>query len=370
MPSLLRFLHEFLRPDARAVVRMESTYLRGAERVPASIWSPARRRQRLPGWVVLHGLTFTGREHPSLIRFVRALAAAGNVVLVPDIPEWRALRVAPAVTLDTIRAAVRALHDREDVQADHTALFGVSFGATQSLIAACDPAVQPLLRGIACWGGYCDVHRLFRFGMTGEHELDGVEYHSPLDPYGIYVMGGNYLTHIPGYEDYGPLARTLHRLATEAGRQGVFAGDAHFDALKLELRSQLPAAQQELFDLLAPPAATPQPQLDLVRAMSQQLADAALRVDPLMDPAPFLPQLRVPTLFTHGRDDQLIPFSETIRLSRAVSPTVVRGVTITQLYAHSRGTRRFAAPHRLAVETARFVGVLRQLLALPFSGRQ
>ena len=58
--------------------------------------------------------------------------------MVPDIPEWRDLRVEPAVTHETIRTAVRELHDRDDTDPDRIGLFGFSFGATQALIAAAD----------------------------------------------------------------------------------------------------------------------------------------------------------------------------------------------------------------------------------------
>src|SRR5690554_4370027 len=107
MLPTVKFLRQYLRGGAALEV-VETTYERGSEALPATVYRPAARG-RLPGWVVLHGLTYTGRHHASLVKFAGAVAAAGNIVLVPEIPEWRALRVAPAVTVDTIRAAVQAL---------------------------------------------------------------------------------------------------------------------------------------------------------------------------------------------------------------------------------------------------------------------
>lgn len=363
MPSFLRFVREYYRPASHRVHTHETTYLRGEERLPATVYAPPHGHRRIPGWVVLHGLTYTGRAHPALVRFVRAVAAAGNVVLVPDIPEWRALRVAPAITRSTIRDAVRALHERSDVDSGHTGLFGFSFGATQAIIAACDTDVESRLRGIAAWGGYCDVHRLFRFGMTGEHELDGVEYRTPPDPYGCWIMAGNYLAHMPGYEHYAELAAALHRLALEAGKLQVMANDPVHDIAKRKLRAELPPSQHELFDMLAPLSGAPGPDFDVVRPMSQLLADTALRIDPLFDPTPFLSRLRVPTLFAHGREDILIPFTETIRLTRGVDPAAIRGVTITGLYAHSGGTK-MRSPFVAAREAARFASLLKRVLGL------
>jgi hypothetical protein len=131
------------------------------------------RAGRFPGWVMLHGLTVMGRDHPSQVKLARALASASNVVLIPDIPEWRTLRVAPAVTLATNRAAAVTLREHKVVHPERLGLSAFSFGATQALIAAGQPAIQSILKAVVAWGGFSDLHRLFRFGMIGEHDLDG-----------------------------------------------------------------------------------------------------------------------------------------------------------------------------------------------------
>src|SRR3954469_17881219 len=253
MPSLTGFARAYSAPGNAPVTLEETTYRRGSESLPARIYRPARVTSKpLPGWVVLHGLTRSGREHPSLHRFASAVAASGSLVLVPDIPEWRDLRVAPAITVNTIRAAVRALQERPDVVHEHAGLLGFSFGATQALIAATDPEIAKLLQGIAAWGGYCDLPSLFQFGMTGVHELDGVTHHIAPDPYGSWVMSGNYLTAVPGHEGDKAVADAVHALAIEAGERGIYAWDAALDASKLKARENLTPAQRETFDIIAP----------------------------------------------------------------------------------------------------------------------
>jgi dienelactone hydrolase len=364
MPSTIRFLKQYLKPVDDAVVEAESFYLRGSEQLPATVYRPASGPRDLPGWVVLHGLTRPGRAHPSLKRFARAVASAGNVVLVPEIPEWRDLHVAPDITIDTIRQAVRALQQRDDVKHEHVGLFGFSFGATQALVAAADEETAALLSGVACWGGYYDLLRLFRFGLTGLHEIDGTSYHTEPDPYGTWIMAGNYLPRVPGYENTAVVARALHDLALEAGERGVYAWDPMFDASKLRLRATLPAEHHELFDLLAPQTTEPRTENGLVLQLAEELADTALSIDPLLDPQPFLGDVRVPILFAHGRDDRLIPFTETIRLGRAVPAERIRSLTITALFQHSGGTQRGLGTIGVAREGARFAMLLRRVLAL------
>ena len=72
------------------VVEEETTLDRNGSRIPATIVKPAGMNSPLPGWVILHGITRTGRAHPQLVRFTRTVAATGMVVIIPEVPEWRA----------------------------------------------------------------------------------------------------------------------------------------------------------------------------------------------------------------------------------------------------------------------------------------
>ena len=363
MASLIRFIRAYTSPEGAHVVAQPTTYRRGAEELPGLVYRPVSHRGPLPGWVVLHGLTRTGSAHPGLQRFAKAVAASGNLVFIPDIPEWRELRVAPAVTIDTIRAAVRALQQRDDVRHEHAGLLGFSFGATQALVAATDPGIAGMLHGIASWGGYCDLQSSFEFAMTGNHQLDGRHYHIAPDPYGTWVMAGNYLTRVPGHEGDGAIEKALHALAIEAGERGIYAWDPVFDASKLRARAHLRPAQRETFDALAPLTSTPREPRETDLQLAAQLAAAAILADPLLDPAPYLGALRLPTLIAHGRDDRLIPFTQSILLSRRLPADVVKQCTITGLFAHSGGTIAGLGAGTRAVETVRFLRLLRALLS-------
>lgn len=336
--------------------------MRGGETLPARVYRPSAHRGRLPGWLVLHGLTRTGTNHPGLHRFTTALAASGSLVFVPEIPEWRDLRVAPALTIETIRSAVRALQKRDDVVHERVGLLGFSFGATQALIAATDPEIAAMLHGMAAWGGYADVGALFEFGMTGTHQLDGITYRIQPDPYGSWIMAGNYLTSVPGHEGDGEVAHEVQALAIAAGDTGFYAWDPVFDAQKHEARQRLRPAQRELFDMIAPlttDTADPSPRkLELGRA----LAAAAVRVDPLLDPQPFLSRTTVPVLLAHGRDDRVIPFTQSILLQRSIPSAVLRRCTVTGLFAHSGGTIQGMPARTRAAEALRFAALLRALI--------
>lgn len=363
MLRTLRFLWQHQRQSETAVSTEESTYRRGEEELPARIYRPARARGSLPGWVLLHGLTYTGREHPTLTRFARSVAASGALVLVPDVPEWRALQMAPAVSVDTIKAAVLSLDARDDVIPGRTGLVGFSFGATQALIASTDPALAGHLSALAAWGGYYDVPRLFHFAVTGDHELDGVSYHAEPDPYGRWVVGANYLTQIPGHEQDGDVAAALLELAEDAGRRQLYAADAYFEEPKRRLRARLPESKRHTFDLFAPPAGRPVDLPEMVR-LGRRLAEAAVACDPLIDPAPYMDRVRVRTVVAHARDDRLVPFTEGLRLCRSLPAETVVDCRVSSLYSHSGQPHESLGRVGLIRETLRFAGLLHRILTL------
>ncbi len=363
MPSTFRFLKQHLRPSPAAVGAEETSIRRGEDVLPATLYRPSHARPPLPGWVLLHGLTYTGREHPALVRFARSLAASGVLVLVPEIPEWRALRMAPAVSVDTIKAAVLALDANPDVAEGRTGLIGFSFGATQALIASTDPALDGHLNGLAAWGGYRDVHRLFRFAVTGDHEFDGQTYHAEPDPYGRWVVGADYLTSVPGHADDGDVAAALLALAELAGKRQVFAGDEVYEEPKRKLREGLPEEKRATFDLFAPPVGRP---LERRRAveLADRLTEAAVRRDPLVDPGDALGRVSVPTIVAHARDDRLVPFTEGLRLCRDLPPGCVVACEILSLFSHSGGPHEALGPVGLVRETVRFARLLDRILKL------
>lgn len=359
MVKVVRYLAQYFRPRPGVVAVDRMTCTREGEAIAAVIYKPAGAKTRLPAWVVLHGLTYRGLDHPSLVRFAGALAASGHIVMVPEIRAWTRLRVAPALTRPTIDAAIDALIQRADVDAERIGVFGFSFGATQSLVSAADPTFAERVRAIAAWGGYADIERLVMFGLTGEHEWNGVHERLEPDPYGRWMITANYLTRIPGYEDMTRAADALHQLATAAGRSGIYAGDPAHRKLNVQLAESLPARERRVFELFAPVGPH---DLEAGRIIAASLAQTIIATEPLMDPSPHLARVCVPVQLAHGRDDRLIPYTEMLRLTRGLPARQQLGHSITELFSHSGGTRPGLGPIGLAQESGKFAALLHRIL--------
>lgn len=360
--AVTRFLSQYFRPTASAIEVLSATYSRDGVTLPARVHRPRGTTKPLPCWIVLHGLTYHGVNHPSLIRFANSLAASGHVVFVPEITEWTRLLVAPSLTTPTIRASLAALSNRTDVDAMRIGVFGFSFGATQGLVAAGEADIAEKVRAITAWGGYGDLERVVHFGQTGEHEFDGIHEQMEPDPYGRWIFAGNWLTDVPGYEDMGNVANALLELARAAGKSGRYAGDVAHNPMKRKIGETLTPREREVYELFAPASEiydTP-----AARALGKKLAVAIALKEPVMNPHDHFERVRIPVILAHGRDDRLVPYTETLRIRRRVPQHMLKNCTITSLFSHSGGSPLMRHPVRLAREVTSFVSVLRQIVTV------
>ena len=345
----------------RGVITEDILIGRGDAAIQARRHRPASPGRPLPGWVILHGATRPGPDHPAIVRLAGALAGAGGHVLVPEVREWRELQLDPAPARKALRLAVEHMDSDPGVRRGGVVLVGLSFGCPQALVAAADPAVSGRVRGVLGFGSYHSLQDAIRFGLTGQFEWRQRTGYLWPDPYGRWVVGANYLHRISGYEGAADVSRALRQLVALAGDRGVMAWEPGTDPIKADLLASLPAGNRDLFRLFAPDAAR-DPDPGLAAEIAPQLAEAASAAHPGLElsatfPAGSLPPVRL----IHGRHDHLIPFTETLALERFLRKRTDVAATVTDLFAHSRGSgRRIVRPR----EAVRFVMAIRGALAL------
>ena len=302
--------------------------------VPATLLTPRASTSPLPAWVVMHGITRAGRAHPQLVRFARAVASTGAAVVIPEVPEWRQLDLAPDLAAPTIRSAIDALQTTPDLHKGPFGLVGFSFGAPHTVAAAAHPTLRADIAGAVAFGGYCDLPRTIHFMMTGQHEHNGRQISLRPDPYGRWIVAANYLTDSAGYEGAADVADALRRLAAISGDTGAPAWSPQYDLTKLQIREGLAPGLRELFDLIAPPSDR-EPDIEEGAKLASVLAEGGKRVQPLMDPAQALAEVPHPVHVLHGRFDHLIPFSEGLRLREALPARSESHATVTRIFGHS-----------------------------------
>ena len=364
----LRFARSFMMGWA-PVLEREIHIERDGRRLPASLFLPraaarrahADRRPPIPVWVVLHGITRSGRGHPYLVRFARAVASTGQAALVPEVPEWRDIRLSTRATASTVAACLRALEGRHQFASRQVGLVGFSFGAPQAIIAPTDPALAGRIACVVAFGGYCSVEESSRFQFTGVHELDGKEESLAPDPYARWVVGANYVTRIPAHHDAGGAAEALRALAAHTGDHNLLATDPEMEPVRHGLANGLDPAERTVFEAIAPPTgALPDPERG--GPVAEGLGEVMAAI-PELNPVPYLPRVNVPVRLVHGTADQLFPYTQTVKLGRAFPPDADVTTTITGLFAHASGRERTSLRHT-ASEALRFLNALASIFRL------
>ena len=345
----------------RGVVTEDVRIGRGEDAFEARRHRPAGGRSPLPGWVILHGATIPGPDHLAIARLGVALAGAGADVLVPEVREWRRLRLDPAPARKALRTAIEHMDDDPGVRPGGVVLVGTSFGCPQALVAAADPALRDRVRGVLGFGTYHSFADTLRFGLTGQFRWRGRIEHLRPDPYGRWVVASNYLHRIPGYEEAEDVSRALRRLATLAGQHGFLSWEPSSDPYKEQVLAAVSPGNRELFRLFAPVAAR-EPDPVLANELIPLLVEAARATHPGLELRASLPNGALPPVrLVHGRQDHLIPFTETLALERFLRKRADVSATVTDLFAHSKGSgRRVVRPG----EAARFLGAIRGALGL------
>jgi len=330
---------------------------RANQRVPATLIAPRAPSPDQPGWVALGGISCMGRHHPQLVRFARALASSGAVVLVPEIPEWRRLELAPGAVAPTLRGSLEYLKERPDAVRTPVGVIGFSFGAPQVAIAAGREELREGIGGIVLFGGYCSLEKTMTCQLTGEHEWKGQDYQMSPDPFGGWVVGSNHLTRVPGLEDAHEVTTALLRLAQAASGQRISAWDPRHDGLIRALREAIPQKHKRLYDLFATPSTSALAEPEEGRDVAVRLAETSRSLEPLLDPAPALSELGLPTALIHGQRDRLIPFTEGLRLHDNLPHGIRRGLTVTAMFHHSADSK----PSGLAVRARESFKMLRAI---------
>jgi hypothetical protein len=317
----------------------------------------------------------------------RSLAAAGHLVLVPEVPSWASLHVDPRHAEPTVRASLARLCAESTPQGslgkgawpvadlDRLGLMAFSVAGPWALEVAAGETGHDL-RAVVSLGGYGDFRRLVTAMVTGEHEWRGRHYQHTPDPYGRWILGSDLLPRLDAEYDamYGDHdARTvagqaLHRLAFTAGRNGALAGTPVYDTLIANLRATVPHSALPAWDLLAPPSRRLVPDPDGGRVLANALASAGLRSFPELNASGRLDGLassRAPRVFLiHGRQDTLVPFTETHRLASLLPRGAHQATLTTRLVGHAKAasTELLQSPATLVREAWRFAATMRRML--------
>jgi pimeloyl-ACP methyl ester carboxylesterase len=252
--------------------------------------------------VLVPGAAEAGKDDPRLVAFAETFARARFTVLVPDIVNLRELKVAPS-DVRAIADALRHLSSLDGPAPAPLGLAAISYAAGPAILAALEPDVREELGFILAIGGYHDIEGVVTFFTTGHFREAPGQAWQRREPnaYGRWVFVRVNAPRVADARDRVLLASMAERklrdlaapvddLAAKLGREG-----GSFHAL---LENRDPEAVPSLIASLPPAIRNDMAALDLARRD--------------------LTPLRANVILIHGRDDAIIPYTESAALAAAL----------------------------------------------------
>jgi pimeloyl-ACP methyl ester carboxylesterase len=250
--------------------------------------------------VLVPGVTPAGKDDPRLVRFAQSLSRAGFLVLVPEIENLRDLKVGPG-DITAIGDAVSYLAGFAKVP--EVGLVAISYAAGPALIVALEAPTRERVGVLAAVGGYYDIQGVITFFTTGyfRRQDDSAWRQLQPNPYGKWIFLRSNLDRIADPRDRALLSAIAERRLDDP------------QAEVADLAARLGSEGETVYDLLV--NGDPERVGALIAGLPDALRDDLWRLDPRSHD---LGALSARLLLVHGREDRVIPFTESQRLDGAL----------------------------------------------------
>lgn len=255
----------------------------------------------LAALLLIPGAAEEGKDDPRLVGFANSLARARFAVLVPDLPSLRSLQVNTGNVREVADAFDWLVSRPQLSPGGRAGVAAFSYAAGPAILAAMEPEIGRRVDFILAVGGYYDLESVLTFFTTGYFRQEQRWRHREPNAYGKWVFvlanaglladaGDRQLLRSMARRRMADLEAPLDDLAAGLGPEGrrVYAFVSNTDPGR---------ARSLLADL---------PESIRAEIESLDLANKDLS------------RLKARLLLVHGRDDPIIPFTESVALARAV----------------------------------------------------
>ena len=256
--------------------------------------------------VLVPGAAVNGKDDPAFVAFAEALARARFAVLVPEIANLRQLKVR-ATDARKIADAVRHLAGfapQGDAEGEGApvGIAAVSYAVGPAVMAAATPDAGPLVRFVAAVGGYYDLEAVITFFTAGVFRAGPDEPWQSATPnaYGKWVF-------LRSNSDFISLPQDRRLLLAMAERKL-----RDLEAEISDLAAGLSPEGRSVYALLE--NRDPEKVGQLIGTLPARVR-AEIRALDLKNLD--LGQVSARILLVHGRDDRIIPYSESLALAAA-----------------------------------------------------
>ena len=268
-----------------------------------------------PGIVLNHGVSARGRNDVRLTNFADALARCGYIALVPEFVNLKEFRVRPS-DVNEIVGAYEYLERRPDVDPERVGFFGFSYAGGLAVLAANDPTIADRVRFCFMLGSYYDLRTTVTYATTG-----------------YYLEDGEWVYMAPRHTGKWAFLKNMLELVDDPSDRALLAPIA--DAKLLDEQADV----SEMADALGPEGA------HLYDLMTNDDPERAAGIIATLSPRvlEYLDTLSMPgnidnvsahLIIAHGRDDNLMPYTESVLLADNAPPGATVQLRILDSFQH------------------------------------
>ena len=260
--------------------------------------------------VLVPGFSPAGKDDARLAALAKTFARAGFQVHVPDLPGSRSLMV----SMDDVEGLIATVEQRvaHNGEARPLGFAAVSYAAGPAIAAAADPRIADRVDYVVALGGYHDAVGVITYLTTGAHRQTGQTewaWGEGNARAGWIFMAAN-AGRWPDLAERSILMEVARQKAEEPDRE-LGDLDSHLGADAMALIA--------LFDNRDP---------DMVPALLQAVPPDILHSLVELSPATKdLSSLSGELLLVHGRDDTVVPYTQSLNLGDQVPDTEIFLVT-------------------------------------------
>lgn len=293
-----------LKRQTAAPARTLISYTVGTQTYQGDLYTPDGGAKA--GLVLVPGATTAGKDDTRLVAFANTLARSKFAVLVPDLPEVRQLRVRPEDAKFIADAAQYMSTRPELAPGGRLGIAGVSYALGPGILAACDPSVRDKIRFVMGIGGYYDLEKVVTFFLTGWfQDPAGAWRQMTPSAYGKWAFIRSNAQRFGNASD----AAVLEELADRRYNDPAAGID------DLTARLQTPEAKA-FVGLITNTDPTKVPTL-----LATMPAAVRADLDGLNLAKRDLSGFKARLILVHGYDDNLVPYSQSVELARAIAGT-------------------------------------------------
>jgi hypothetical protein len=289
-----------LKQSTPAPVRTTVGYRYDNKAHAADLYVPGEKQAVRAGVVLVPGAVPEGKDDARLVALAQTLARQHFAVLVPEMSGYRDLVIRPQHAGE-VADAFRYLASREDLAPGGRAgIAAFSYAAGPAVLAALQDDLRDRVRFVLAVGGYYDLRNAIRFFTTGYFEDNGAPQRLAASEYGKLVFIHSARAQLRSARD--------RKLLSDIAETRLQDPGADVSALA----GRLGREGASIYRLLAntDPART----ADLLAELPPQ---TIATIDALSLNNKPLSRLKARLILVHGKDDALIPYTESVALSRA-----------------------------------------------------